>query len=162
VRANAAFIFGGFGDARGLSTLEEILSDRSVRPEGQGRAGGNFNVEQQITADRYYTIVLLGRLRDSRAISMLVPLLKDSAVGYAVPSALAEIGNPSAIAPLIDTLSDDNPSIRVRAIYALEALGATEAIPRLTELLQDRRRSNFGGQVSVADAARAAIARLQN
>jgi len=162
VRGNTAFIFGGFGDARGLSTIAGILSDRSTRSEGQGIAAGAFRVERQIAADRYYAAVLLGRLRDSRAVSILVPLLKDNDVNYAVPSALAEIGDASAIAPLLDALGDDNPSIRVLAIYALETLDASEALPRLTALLDDRRRSNFGGQVSVADAARAAIAKLQN
>jgi hypothetical protein len=51
--------------------------------------------------------------------------------------------------------------MRVLAIYALEALNAKEALPRLISLLDDRRRSNFGAQVSVADAAKAAIAKLQ-
>ena len=36
-----------------------------------------------------------------------------------------------------------------------------EALPRLTALLKDHSRSNLGAQVSVADAARAAIARLR-
>ena len=33
-----------------------------------------------------------------------------------------------------------------------------EALPRLTSLLADQRKSNFGAQVSVAQAAEAAIA----
>jgi hypothetical protein len=34
-------------------------------------------------------------------------------------------------------------------------------LPRLTSLLDDHRRANFGSQVSVADAAAAAITRLK-
>jgi hypothetical protein len=34
------------------------------------------------------------------------------------------------------------------------------ALPRLREMLQDNRRSNFGEQVTVAEAARRAIARI--
>ena len=51
--------------------------------------------------------------------------------------------------------------MRVLVIYALETLHATEALPRLTVLLNDHRKSTFGAQVSVADAAKAAIAKLQ-
>jgi hypothetical protein len=49
----------------------------------------------------------------------------------------------------------------VLAIYALETLHATEAVPRLVSLLNDDQKSNFGAQVSVSDAARAAIATLK-
>jgi HEAT repeat protein len=51
--------------------------------------------------------------------------------------------------------------MRVLAIYALETLNAKEAVPRLISLLDDHRKSNFGATVSVAEAARAAIAKLQ-
>jgi hypothetical protein len=51
--------------------------------------------------------------------------------------------------------------MRVLSIYALETLNAREALPRLISLLDDHRTSNFGAQVSVADAAKAAIAKLQ-
>jgi len=46
-------------------------------------------------------------------------------------------------------------------IYALEALQAKEAVPRLRTLLNDDRPSRFGAGVSVSEAARAAIAKLQ-
>lgn len=51
--------------------------------------------------------------------------------------------------------------MRVLTIYALEALNAKKALPRLTSLLDDNRRSRFGAQVSVAEAAKAAIAKMQ-
>jgi HEAT repeat protein len=78
-----------------------------------------------------------------------------------VPWALGEIGDQRAVGPLLNALDDDSPSARVMAIYALEALKAKEALPRLIALLDDHRRTNFGAQVSVADAARAAIAKLK-
>ena len=91
----------------------------------------------------------------------LAALLKDRDVNYIVPWALGEIGDKRAVAPLLQVLDDDNPSMSVLAIYALETLNAKEAVPRLTSLLDDHRLSNFGAQVSVADAARAAIAKLR-
>lgn len=165
LRGNVAFIFAGLGDPRGFDTIVEILNDRSDRPEGQGMAmpssDGRYRVVLQITADRYYAAHLLGDLRDPRAVPVLVPLLKDKETNSIVPWALGEIGDRRAIGPLLDALDDESPTMRVLAIYALEKLHAKEALPRLTTLLNDDRKSNFGAQVSVADAARAAIAKLQ-
>ena len=103
----------------------------------------------------------MGDLRDPRAVPILVPLLKDTEVNSIVPWSLGQIGDKRAVGPLLDALDDDSPSMRVLSIYALETLDAKEALPRLFSLLNDRRRSNFGAVVSVADAAKAAIAKLQ-
>ena len=92
---------------------------------------------------------------------ILAALLNDPEVRDVVPWALGEIGDKRAVGPLLNALDDDNPSMRVIAIYALETLNAKEAVPRLTSLLDDHRLSNFGAQASVADAARAAIAKLR-
>jgi HEAT repeat protein len=165
VRGNAAFIVGRLGDPRGFQVIADILSDRSDRPEGQGVAtasrNGRYHVARQIATDRYYAAHLLGDLRDPQGVPLLVSLLNDDEVKSVVPWALGQIGDKRAIGPLLTALDDDSPSMRVLAIYALEMLDAQEALPRLVSLLDDRRRSNFGAQVSVADAARAAIAKLR-
>ena len=87
-------------------------------------------------------------------------LLKDPEVNYIVPWSLGQIGDRSAIQPLIAALGDQNPSIRVLAIHALKKLEATEALPRLRQLLGDNEKSNFDKLESVAQAAEATIARL--
>jgi hypothetical protein len=165
VRGNAAFVVAGLGDARGFQVITDILGDRSDRPEGQGIAtassDGRYHVARQISTDRYYAAHLLGDLRDPRAVPILVPLLNDTDVKSIVPWALGQIGVQRAIGPLLDVLDADDPTMRVLAIYALETLHAREALPRLISLLNDNRKSNFGAQVSVADAAKAAIAKLQ-
>jgi bilin biosynthesis protein len=165
VRGNVAFIFGGLGDPRGFQVITDTLTDRSERPEGQGIAigpsDGRYHVERQISADRYYAAHLLGDLRDSRAVPILIPLLTDTEVNSIVPWALGQIGDKQAIGPLLDALDDDSPSMRVRSIYALETLNAREALPRLILLLDDHRTSNFGAQVTVAEAAKAAVAKLK-
>jgi hypothetical protein len=160
VRGNVAFIFGRLGDPRGFQVITDILTDRSDRPRGV-IVGGNWTLQAQIREDRYYAAHLLGDLRDSRAIPVLVPLLKDMEINSIVPWALGQIGDKRAIGPLLDVLDDDSPSMRVLSIYALETLNAREALPRLLSLLDDNRTSNFGAAVSVADAARAAIAKLR-
>jgi len=160
-RGNAAFIFAGLGDPRGFDAIVAILDDRSERPEAQGIPGGRWSLQGQIRADRYYAAHLLGDLKDPRAIPVLVPLLTDPDVNYIVPWSLRQIGDRSAITPLIGSLSDPNPSMRVLAIHALVELQAADALPRLRQLLSDKGRSNFDKFESVAEAAQAAIAKLQ-
>jgi HEAT repeat protein len=160
LRGNAAFIFAGLGDDRGFEVIRTILTDRSERPQGF-IAAGNWTLRAQIREDRYYAAHLFGDLKDPRAVPILAPLLRDEEVNYIVPWALGEIGDKRAVGPLIEALDDKNPSIRVLAIYALEKLGAKEALPRLHALLDDQQKTNFGEQVSVANAAKAAIAKLQ-
>ena len=157
VRGNAAFVIGRLGDPRGYETIAAILADRSTRSAGQGVATGNWTVQGQIRADRYYAAHLLGDLKDPRGIDSLMSLLNDEDVGYIVPGALAEIGDRRVIGPLVAQMDRDDPSQRVLAILALEGLKAREALPRLRQLLRDDRRSNFGDRTTVADAARRAI-----
>lgn len=161
LRGNAAFIYAGLGDPRGFNVIVAILGDHAERPEAQGIPGGRWSLPGQISADRYYAAHLLGDLKDPRAVPLLVSLLQDTDVNYIVPWSLAQIGR-SAVQPLIQTLSDKNPSMRVLAIHALVELKATEALPRLRQLLGDNERSNFGKLESVAEAAQAAIVKLQS
>jgi hypothetical protein len=165
IRGNAAFIFGRFGDPRGFEVIAEILTDHADRREGQGigiaPGDGRYRVGRQIRSDRYYAAHLMGDLGDPRAVPILVPLLKDKEVRSIVPWALARIGDQRAVGPLLDALDDDDPSMRVLVIYALDTLHAEEAVPRLRSLLDDHRKATFGAQVPVAEAAKAAIARIQ-
>lgn len=165
IRGNVAFIFASFGDPRGLQTIADILTDRSERPAGQGisaaSSDGRYRFERQVAADRYYAAHLLGDLRDSRAVALLVPLLDDRETQSIVPWSLGQIGDRTAIPPLIAALDTDDPSNRVLVIYALEALHAKEAVPRLVTLVNDTRKSRFGALVTVSEAAKAAIAKLQ-
>jgi hypothetical protein len=165
IRGNVAFVFAGLNDPRGFRIIADILTDRSDRPPGQGISGGSgdgrYRVERQIAADRYYAAHLFGDLRDRRAVPILAALLKDKEVSAIVPWALEQIGDKSAVEPLLEALDGDDPAMRVLVIYALEGLKAKEAVPRLISLLDDHRRSNLGAQISVAEAAQAAIAKLR-
>jgi HEAT repeat protein len=161
LRGNAAFIFAGFGDPRGFDVIVTILGDRSERREVQKISSiGLPWIQGEISEDRYYAAHLLGDLKDPRGVAILVPLLNDPDVSDIVPWSLGQIGDRSAITPLIGSLTDPNPSMRVLAIHALVDLKASEALPRLRQLLDDNARSNFGKLESVAEAAQAAIAKL--
>jgi HEAT repeat protein len=162
-RGNVAFILAGLGDSRGFDVIVAILADRSEsRAVHRISSNGSPSVQAQISEDRYYAAHLLGELKDARAIPILVHLLKDPEVNYTVPWSLAQIGDRSAIQPLVGTLSDGNPSMRVLAIHALEDLHATEALPNLRALLGDNERCNFGKLESVAHAAQSVIAKLSS
>lgn len=161
VRGNAAFVFASLGDERGFDTILSILQDRlSERPRGQGTMG-NWSVEGQIASDRYYAARLFGDLKDVRAVPILIPLLKDREVNWIVPWSLGEIGDHAAIAPLIDTLHDSCPDMRVLAIYALQQMRAKEALPSFRQLTQDDATIHFDGLGTVAQAAKSAISKLE-
>ena len=162
LRGNAAFIFASLGDDRGFQVIESILQDRSskrlvVEIDDTGRP----SLGRQVRTDRYYAVHLFGDLKDSRAVPILIPLLKDQDVREGVPWSLGEIGEKSAILPLIETLEDNSSDMRVLAIYALEKLKATEALPQLRGLLGDDERIHFDGLGTVAEAAKAAITALE-
>jgi HEAT repeat protein len=165
LRGNAAFVFAGLGDERGFSVLTAMLKDNSDRPEGQGEtwasSDGRYHVEQQIRADRYYALNLLGKLKDRRAVPILISLLTDIQLRYDVPWALGEIGDRAADEALIARLTDYDPSMRGFVIQALVALGAKEALPSLRLLLNDNEQSRFGTPATVAELASAAIVKLE-
>lgn len=162
VRGNAAFVFASLGNDRGFDVIRAILQDRSSqRPEGQGMPGGNWSVDAQIAADRYYAAHLFGDLKDVRAVAILIPLLKDRQVNMIVPWSLGEIGDRAAVAPLIETLHDSDPDMRVLSIYALQQLHAKQALPELRLLTQDDANIHFDGLGTVAEAAKSAISELE-
>jgi HEAT repeat protein len=99
-RANVAFIFASLGEPRGFEVLYGIVNDRSDRPLGQGiapmRILGNTEpagwwIREQVLADRYYAVHLLGVLRDPQAVDVLLPLAADEELGTKVRWALVEI-----------------------------------------------------------------------
>jgi hypothetical protein len=160
-RGNAAFIFASLGDDRGFQVIKAILEDHSTkRAVFEINSAGRPSPARQIIDDRYYAVHLFGNLRDSRAVPILVPLLKDPDVNWIVPWSLGEIGDRSAIRPLIETLADNSPDMRVLAIYALEKLKAKESLPQLHALIDDNEKIQFDGLGTVGQAAKAAIATL--
>jgi hypothetical protein len=163
-RGNAAFIFGRLGDDRGFQAIKGILeggSESTKRTVHEIDDAGQPSPELQLRKDRYYAAHLFGELKDSRAVPILVPLLSDKDVNWTVPWSLGQIGDKSAIPPLVATLSDKGPDMRVLAIDALVQLNAKEALPELRTLLGDNEKIHFDGLGTVAEAAKSAIAKLE-
>lgn len=143
-RENAAFVFASLGDDRGFEIIKEMVEDRS----------------NQLQV-RYYAAHLFGDLKDPRAVPILIPMLKVKGVQDIVPWSLGQIGDKSAIPPLIQTLDDKDPDMRVLAIYALEQLDAKEALSKLRTLLNDNEKIHFDGLIPVSAAAKKAIEKLE-
>ena len=119
------FIFASLGDDRGFQAIKVILEDRSAkRAVLEIDDTGRPSPGRQIRADRSYASHLLGDLRDPRAVPFLVPLLKDEEVNLIVPWSLGEIGDKSAIPPLIETLADSSLEMRAASLRAIEKLQA--------------------------------------
>ena len=179
VRGNVAFVYAKLGDPRGFSTLVDILDDfsasRRVEWPGESLSVGADETEEQavarysrspawlrtqIRSDRYYAVHLLGKLRDPRAIDVLLPLLSDEDINYNVAWALGEIGDERAIPGLIEALSNKRALVRSIAINALVKLRATEARPYIEALLSDPAVPNAGDPIPVSATARTALESL--
>ena len=129
-RGNAAFVFASFGDDHGFQVIKAILEDRSTkRAVFEVDSAGHPSPGLQIRVDRYYAAHLFGDLKDARAVPILIPLLKDEDVKFIVPWSLEEIGDKSAIPPLIEALGDNNLQMRAAALRSIEKLEAKEAVP---------------------------------
>jgi TonB family protein len=159
LRGNAAYVFAKLGDNRGFLVIEAILMDRW--PTRAITSNGSPDVRGQNRQDRYYAAHLFGDLQDARAVPILVPLLKDEEVNWIVPWSLGQIGDKSAIPPLIKTLDDSSPDMRVLAIYSLEQLDAKEALPKIRALLGDNETIHFDGLIPVSAAAKEAVTKLE-
>ena len=100
-------------------------------------------------------------MKDPKALPILVPLLDDETLNYKIPWALGEIGGPIAVKGLIRGLANKSPNARVFSAQMLGDLKAMDALPSLKLLLNDNATNKVGQPMSVAEAARAAIAKVE-
>jgi HEAT repeat protein len=161
LRGNAALVFARLGDERGFQVIAEMLNDRSVREEGQGMPAAPWTLHGQIAADRYYAVHLLGLLKDRRGVGLLAPLLDDEDLNYKIPWALGQIGGEAAEKALTGALNHRSTEVRRWSAGVLGELNARHALPHLRRLLDDHQRSRLADTITVAEAARRAIEKLE-
>ncbi len=70
---------------------------------------------------------------------------------------IVALGDSSVLAKLMEALDSERADLVVIAIQLLRSIGAHNALPRLRELREDRRRTTFGKIQMVGEAAREAI-----
>jgi HEAT repeat protein len=88
------------------------------------------------------SILLLGRLKDRRALPILLDVLnkrKDSYYRSTVIKAIDELGDKEAVEPLMQILVDDkeSPGPRMAAARALSKFGDARAVEPLLQILRD-------------------------
>jgi arylsulfatase A-like enzyme/HEAT repeat protein len=137
LRARAALALAGAGDPSGLEVLggaldrcEDVLFCRDI-------------------------ITTLGRLRDRRAVPILLKHLPEVQNRREMVVALGEIGDPAAANPLLERLArDEYVTVRIEAARALARLGDARLGPRVGAAVRHET------EPTVVAAARAAEATL--
>jgi len=119
-----AVAWGRDGDARSLPVLMRLVADRTEDPLLRAGSAG-----------------LLGRVRDSSAVHVLMTAMADTnqVVRYKAAIALGEIGHPRAIPALRRALDDSVFTVRIRAAYCLAQLDYWP----VTEMDRTRYRAVF-------------------
>ena len=102
-------------------------------------------VKQQI-------LMALGKLKDPRALDVLISFLgdHDEIVGHFAALAVGKIGGEKAVDKLLSIMADLYPGNRLNAITALEIIGSPKCVPALIEAL-------FSKEEEVREAAARAL-----
>jgi len=89
-------------------------------------------------------INLLINIKDTRVVKLLIQALHDNSWGNRrrrAANALGELGDKSAVEPLIQALKESDVQIRRAAAGALEKVGNAEAVEALIQSLKDTDKS---------------------
>jgi HEAT repeat protein len=86
---------------------------------------------------RRSAVVALGRIGDSSATAALVNTLSDEALAIDASNALAQIGDPGAVDGLLNLIGDSDPSIRQASVSALNSVIPPLMSKRIIPLLHD-------------------------
>ena len=99
---------------------------------------------------RQFAAVVLGKIKDPRAVEPLITALQDADSGVRGKAAVAlgKIGDPRAVEPLITALKDADNSVRTKAAEALVKIG-TPAVDPLIGTLRDPDGGVWEGALEV-------------
>lgn len=93
-------------------------------------------LKHEESSKRHMAVVTLGKIGDARAVNPLIRALNDSNLQDWVAKALIQIGG-QAVEPLTETLKDDNPKIREKAVEILGKISDKRATMPLIQCLSD-------------------------
>ncbi|NQU20499.1 MAG: HEAT repeat domain-containing protein [Candidatus Nealsonbacteria bacterium] len=135
LRCNAGFVLAGLGDDRGLEAIISELKTKKARLSERIRSDtGRRFLEQRYG---YYAIQVLGKLRDKRAVPVLIEFLDKEEKFLSIEWALGEIGDKRAIGALKRVLEHEDPRRHLWAGCALAKLGDPVGIPTVAKFLKD-------------------------
>ncbi|MBS0263608.1 MAG: HEAT repeat domain-containing protein, partial [Planctomycetes bacterium] len=135
-RCNAGLVLARLGDPRGRDVLIKELQDTQPRPIEPGEARGKTDLGVQITSDRYYAALLLGKLGDRAAVPALIAATRDATINYRAAISLGQIGDRQAI-PAVRQMLLDFPKERLWVGYSLAMLGESDGFDILVETTAD-------------------------
>jgi hypothetical protein len=132
-REQAASLLGMFRNADDVPLLAQALEWKDARPHTA--LSGRWATSTRGAA------IGLSRIGGADARAALVRALEierdNSERANAILTALADIGGPEVVAPLLTALSSTNREIVKYALIQIRQLHAPEATPRILELLRD-------------------------
>ncbi len=139
LRIRGALALAARGDPAGVPTLAESLDD----------------CQDDVLFCRL-VIIQLGKLKDRRAVPSLLKHLPEVQNRREMVDALGDIGDPKAIAALIERLRhDEYVPVRAQAARALAKIGRIDVLPALESAARE------DSEDSVSAAAREAIAAIR-
>jgi twitching motility protein PilT len=100
----------------------------------------------------------LGRLKDERAVPALVEALKDEDARWAAIDALARIGSPTALKPLVANLRDPRPEVRLEVVRAFASFDDARLLPYLQHVAD--KDTSLEVRTRAAEVGRAMSERL--
>ncbi|MDF1564014.1 MAG: HEAT repeat domain-containing protein [Deltaproteobacteria bacterium] len=142
-RAAAAFLLGEIGDKAAVDPLLSAIDfSAAVSDKEASKANGRI-------ADA------LGKLKDPKSVRTLLKLTKsrDNFTALAAVQALGEVGDPSALEPLMEIAEAEatDPFISKNAVQAMGKIGDPKAMPTLIHMLFiERRGVSFYRETSFA------------
>lgn len=145
-RINAAYGLKKLRDPGGIPALINVLHEPNeslgIVASSALVAIGSEAVEPLISAlsnsnrhFRFFAIGALSELQDNRAVEPLISLLQDPQAGGGAAIALGELGDPKAVAALINAIHTHEPGQCRPFVVALGEIGDPRAIQPLLECL---------------------------
>lgn len=127
--------------------IDYLLSRASPRPTKQDKLAITsplvIALKDEDKSVRQHAAIALGKLKDRRAVEVLMSALKDPNSNIRANSAfyLGEIGDQRAFKPLVQVLGDEFKHLVGHALGALAKIDSNRSVPYLIEALKDENES---------------------
>lgn len=171
IRKEAVTRLGGFKDRKTVDPLVKILENTEESVSIRAAAIYSLNVlrderaapalrealNDENSAIRLQAVSALGGIRDAKSVAKMTEMvenrLETDAIRAAAVTALGNIGDPSSEDLFLRAMDVRIGNISNNAITALGKLKSTKAVPRLIEILEDKRIPLDASTAALANAS---------